>query len=167
MKQSSIIISVIITGGILVAGLVIGLYVRDEGQRSNLDQSQYADKPQTKQDDITITDIQKGEDKKETGNLSSEQEAQLQEQLQIIKRQWVNMSEQERKDFRTALIQTIDVRRQDAESKIQTSPPEGRDSFQEEFMEIKTKWEDMTEQERQEFMEKMRENANAIRQGTD
>ena len=77
------------------------------------------------------------------------------------------MSVQERKEFRDKLLETFDNRRQDAERNVQISPPEGRDKYSEEFLEIKNKWEDMTEEERQKFMEKMRENANAIRQGND
>ncbi len=77
------------------------------------------------------------------------------------------MSEQEKKDFRAKLLETFDTRRQDAERNVQTPPTNVRDKFSEEFLEIKSKWEDMTEQERQEFMEKMRESANAIRQGND
>ena len=145
----------------------VGLYVRDKGQRSISGLPEPADKSQTKQVDITAKNTQKVEDEQSPGNLSVEQEAQLKEQIQIIKQQWVNMSEQEKKEFRAKLLETFDAGRQDAERNVQTSPPEGRDRLGEEFLEIKNQWEDMTEQERQAFMEKMRENANAIRQGND
>ncbi len=167
MKQSNVIISTIVTAGVLLAALAVGLYIRDKGQRSISAQSEPADKSQTKQVDITAKNTQKVEDEQRTRNLSPEQEAQLKEQIQIIKQQWVNMSEQEKKEFRAKLIETFDARRQDAENKVQTSPPKERDKYSEEFLEIKNKWEDMTKEERQEFMEKMRENANAIRQGND
>lgn len=164
MKQSSAIISAIVAAGVLLAALAVGLYVRDTGQKSLTGQSETADKPQTNQTDITTKNTQKVEDER---NLSPEQEAQLKEQIQIIKQQWVNMSEQERKEFRAKLLETFDARRQDAERNVQTSPPEGRDRFGEEFLEIKNKWDDMTEEERQAFMEIMRKNATAIRQGND
>ena len=164
MKQSSAIISAIVAAGVLLAALAVGLYVRDTRQKSLPGQSESADKSQTKQADITTKNTQKVEDER---NLSAEQEAQLKEQIQIIKQQWVNMSEQERKEFRAKLLETFDARRQDAERNVQTAPPEGRDRFGEEFLEIKNKWEDMTEEERQAFMEKMRKNATAIRQGND
>ena len=167
MKQKNAIIWAIVAAGVLLAALAIGLYIRDTRQKSLLDQSETTEESLTKQADITEKNTQKAEDEQKTQNLSSEQEAQLKEQIQIIKQQWVNMSEQERKEFRAKLIETFDARRQDAERNVQTSPPEGRDKYSEEFLEIKNKWEDLTEQERQEFMEKMRENANAIRQGND
>lgn len=167
MKQSSAIISAIVAAGVLLAALAVGLYVRDTRQKSLTGQSESADKSQIKQADITTKNTQKVEDEQKSRNLSAEQEAQLKEQIQIIKQQWVNMSEQERKEFRAKLLETFDARRQDAERNVQTSPPEGRDRFGEEFLEIKNKWEDMTEEERQAFMEKMRKNATAIRQGND
>jgi hypothetical protein len=167
MKQSSAIISAIVAAGVLLAALAVGLYIRDKGQRSISAQSESADKSQTKQADIITKNIQKVEDEQRSRNLSPEQEAQLKEQIQIIKQQWVNMSEQEKKEFRAKLLETFDDRQQNAESEVQTSPTEGRDRFGEEFLEIKNQWEDMTEEERQAFMEKMRENANDIGQGND
>lgn len=167
MKQSSAIISAIVAAGVLLAALAVGLYIRDTRQKSLLGQSETADKPQTKQADITAKNTQKVEDEQSPRNLSAEQQVQLKEQIQIIKQEWVNMSEQEKKEFKATLLETFNARRQDAERNVQTAPPEGRDRFGEEFLEIKNKWEDMTEGERQAFMEKMRKNANAIGQGND
>ena len=168
MKQSSAIISVIVTSGVLLTALAASLYIRDKGQRSSPAQSESADKSRAKQVDITAPiNRGKAEDKQRPRNRFPEEQAQLQEQIEVIKQQWTNMSVQERKEFRDKLLETFDNRRQDAERNVQISPPEGRDKYSEEFLEIKNKWEDMTEEERQKFMEKMRENANAIRQGND
>ena len=166
MKQSNIIISIIIAVGVLIAALAVGLYIRDTKQTRTSDQSETIDKTQIQQDDIT-TNKQKVENEQKPRNLSPEQQAQLKEQIQIIKQQWVNMSEQEKKEFRAKLLETFDTRRPDAQRNVQTSPSDVKDEFSKEFLEIKGKWENMTEQERQQFMEKMRESANAIRQGND
>jgi len=167
MKQSNVIISVVVAVGVLIAALAVGLYIRDTRQKEISGQSETADKLETKQGDITTKNTQKVEDEQKPRNLSPEQEAQLKEQILTIKQQWVNMSEQEKKEFRAKLLETFDTRRQDAERNIQTSPTDVKDKFSQEFLEIKSKWENMTEQERQQFMEKMRESANAIRQGND
>jgi hypothetical protein len=164
MKRSNITISVIVAVGVLVA-LAVGLYVRDMRQKSISGQSESADKPKTIQADIKTKNTQKVEDEQKSRNLSPEQQAQLKEQIEYIKQRWVNMSEQDKKEFRAKLLETFDSRRKDAERNVQISPPEERDKYSEEFLEIKNKWQDLTEEERQEFMEKMRENANAIRQG--
>ncbi len=167
MKQSNIIISIIVTAGVLIAALAVGLYIKDTRQKDIRVQPETTDKPEIKQDDIATKNTQRVEDEQIPRNPYTEQEAQLKEQVQIIKQRWVNMSEQERKEFRAKLIETFEARRPQTDSSVQTSPPEGRDMFAEEFLEVKSKWEDLTEQERQEFMEKMRESANAIRQGND
>ena len=166
MKQSHIIISVIVVTGVLVAAFAVGLYIKDTRQKDISDQSEASDITQTKQNDIT-TNTQKVENEQRARNLSPEQQAQLKEQIQIIKQQWVNMSEQEKKEFRAKLLETFDTRQPDAQRNIQTSPSDVKDKFSQEFLEIKSKWEGMTEQERQQFIEKMRESANAIRQGND
>ena len=167
MKQSNLRISVIVAAGLLITALAVSLYIKDTRQKDISSQSETTDKSQTKQGNTTTKNTQKIEDEQRPRNLSPEQEAQLKEQIQIIKQQWVNMSEQEKKEFRTKLLETFDTRRKDAERDVKTSPADVRDRYSEEFLEIKSKWEDMTEQERQKFMEKMRESANAIRQGND
>ena len=77
------------------------------------------------------------------------------------------MSDAERKEFRAKMVEIFQAGRPVRSRSFQTSPPEARDKFAEEFLLIKTKWEDMSEQERQEYWDKMREKFNAIRQGND
>ena len=166
MKQSNIIISVIIVVGVLITALAVGLYIRDTRQNIS-NQSETIDKPTIQKNNITAKNFQKVEEEQKPRNLSPEQHDQIKEQIQTIKQQWVNMSEQEKKEFRAKLLETFDTRRQDTERNVQTSPDDVKDEFSKEFLEIKGKWEGMTEQERQQFMEKIRESANAIRQGND
>lgn len=163
MKQSLVIILVISTAGVLLVALAVSLYIRNKGQRSNSTLLVSAEKSATKKTEIAAEDTRMMEDEQKSRNRTPEQQAQLQEQLEVIKQQWTNMTVQEKNEFRNKLLETFNNRRQDAERNIQISPPEERDKYSEEFLEIKNNWENMTEEERQKFMEKMRQDANTIR----
>lgn len=164
MKQSKVIISVIVASSILLAIIAIGLYVRETRKASTLPESESAVKPEIKQAESTEEPRES-----ETGSrsLTAEQKTKLTEQINDIKQRWTNMSDSERAEFRAKMTEIFRKDRLERSSRFVSSPPEGRDVFGEEFLEIKNKWEDMSEEEKQKFMEKMRENANAIRQGND
>jgi hypothetical protein len=77
------------------------------------------------------------------------------------------MSEVERQEFRAKMLEMFDARRREAGSRLRGRPPQEETRFREELMQTKKRWEDMSEEERQEFRDKMRERSNAIRQGND
>ena len=77
------------------------------------------------------------------------------------------MSEQERKEFRAKIAEISQASRSETNTIFENSHTEGMDSFAEEFMKVKNNWEDMTEEEKQEFRDKIRESSNAVRQGND
>jgi hypothetical protein len=163
MKQSSVIISIIVAAAVLLAAFSTGLYVREIRQRNRLNESEAAAEPETKQAEIAPTPPQ--ESRQSSRSLSLEQRAQLTEQIEDIKQRWAGMSEAERVEFRTKIDEIIQAKRTEDRTRFRTTLPEGRDRFGEEFLEIKTKWENMSEQEIQEYRDKIRETANAIRQG--
>jgi hypothetical protein len=165
MKQSNTIILVIVAAVGLLVVLTIGLYVRNTWQTNSTHESEAVTEPDTKHARKTTKPARK--DRQSSRTLSPEQRAQIIEQIENIKQRWANMSEAEREEFRGKMVQIFDAGRPQSSRKFETSPPEGRDKFGEQFLEIKNKWEDMSEAERKEFMEKMRESANAIRQGND
>lgn len=165
MKKSNTIILVIIAAVGLLVALTIGLYVRNTWQKSGPRESEAITEPDTIQAQITTKPAR--QDRQRSRTLSPEQKALLTEQIVNIKQRWANMSEAEREEFRVKMVEIFDAGRPQGSRKLETSPPEGRDKFGQQFLEIKNKWEDMSEAERKEFMEKMRESANAIRQGND
>ena len=164
MKQSNVIISVIVAASVLLAAIATGLYIRETRKRSIPRESESAVKPEIKQAELT-------EETKETEtgsrSLAAEQKAKLTEQINDIKQRWTSMSDAERAEFRAKMTEIFRKDRLERSSRFATSPPEGRDMYGEKFLEIKNKWEDMSEQERQAYTDKMRENSNAIRQGND
>lgn len=165
MKQSTTIISVIVAAVVILAALATGLYIKEVRRKYKAAESEAVVELETKQPEKTSTPV--SEDRRSSRNLSPEQRAQLTEQIENIKQQWANMSEAERKEFRAKMVEIFQAGRPERSRSFQTSPPEARDKFAEEFLLIKTKWEDMSEQERQEYWDKMRERFNAIRQGND
>ena len=165
MKQSTTIISVIVAAVVILAALGTGLYIKEVRRKYKAAESEAAVELETKQPEKTTAPSSK--DRQSSRNLSPEQRAQLTEQIANIKQQWASMSDAERKEFRAKMVEIFQAGRPERSRSFQTSPPEARDKFAEEFMLIKTKWEDMSEQERQEYWDKMRERFNAIRQGND
>ncbi|MHC4654302.1 MAG: hypothetical protein ACYS91_04695 [Planctomycetota bacterium] len=165
MKQSTTIISVIVAAVVILAALATGLYIKEVRRKYKAAESEAIVERQTKKPEKTM--IPPSEVQQSSRNLSPEQRAQLTEQIENIKQQWASMSETERKEFRAKMVEIFQAGRPDRSRNFQTSPPETRDKFAEEFLLIKSKWEDMSEQERQEYWDKMRKKFNAIRQGND
>ncbi|MHC4111017.1 MAG: hypothetical protein ACYSUY_08075 [Planctomycetota bacterium] len=165
MKQSTTIISVIVAAVVILAALATGLYIKEVRRKLKASESEAVVEPETKQPEVTT--IPSVEDQQSSRNLPPEQRTQLTEQIEEIQQQWANMSESERKEFRAKMVEIFQAGRPERNRNFQSSPPEARDKFAEEFLLIKTKWEDMSEQERQEYWDKMRERFNAIRQGND
>lgn len=165
MKQSITIISVIVAGVVILAALAIGLHFKEVRRKYKAAEPEAVVESKTKQPEITT--IPSVEDQQSSRNLSPEQRAQLTEQIEEIKQQWAGMSEAERKEFRAKMVEIFQAGRPEGRRRSETSPPEARDKFAKEFLLIKTKWEDMSEQERQEYWDNMRERFNAIRQGND
>lgn len=165
MKQSSTIISVIVAVVGLLAAFAIGLYIKEVRSKHKAAESKVVVESQTKQAEIPTRPPR--ERQPSSRNLSPEQRAQLTEQIEGIKQRWATMSEPERKEFRAKMTEIFQAVRSERNRRFETSPPEGRDIFTEEFLEIKNKWEDLSEEERKEFRDKIRESSNAIRQGND
>lgn len=165
MKQSRIIISVIVAIVGLLAAFAIGLYIKEIRSKYKAAESKAVAVQQTKQPEIPTGPP--SERQRSSRELTLEQRAQLTEQMKDIRRQWETMSEQERKEFRAKMAEISQAGRSETNKTFETSHPEGRDSFAEEFMKVKNNWEDMSEEERQEFRDKIRENYNAERQGND
>jgi hypothetical protein len=165
MKQSSTIISVIVAAMGLIAAFAIGLYIKEVRCKYKSAESKAASDQQIKQAEIPTRPPR--ERQRSSGNLSPEQKAQLTEQIDEISQRWATMSEPERKEFRAKMAEILQAGRAERNRTSETSPPEGRDKFAEEFMETKNKWEDMSEEEKQEFREKIRVSSNAVRQGND
>lgn len=164
MKQSKVIIPVIVAASILLAAIAIGLYVREIRKANITPESESAIKPEKKQNELT-KESQKSET--DSNSLTAQQKAQVTKQIEEIKQRWANMSDAERTEFRAKMTEIFRKDGLERSSRFVSSPPVGRDMYGEKFLETKNKWEDMSEEERKEFMEKMRENANAIRQGND
>ncbi|MGB2809902.1 MAG: hypothetical protein WBC22_19335 [Sedimentisphaerales bacterium] len=165
MKQSTTIISVIVAAVVILAALATGLYIKEVRRKYKATESEAVIELETKQPEETT--IPSSEDQQSSRNLPPEQKAQLTEQIESIKQQWATMSETERKEFKAKMAEIFQAGRPEGSRRLVNSPPEVRDKFAEEFLLIKTKWEDMSEQEKQEYWDKMRERLNAIRQGND
>lgn len=165
MKQSTTIISVIVAVVGLLAAFAIGLYIKKVRFQYKAAESKAVVDSEIKQAEIPTRPPR--ERQRSSRDLSPEQRAQLTEQMEDIGQRWATMSELERKEFRAKMAEISQAGRSERNRRIETSPPEGRDRFAEEFIETKNRWEDMSEEERQEFREKIRESSNAIRQGND
>ena len=165
MKQSSVIISVIVAAVVILAALATGLYIKEVRRKYKAAEYESATEPEIKQAEITPTPPQ--ESRPKPHSISPEQRAQLTEQINDIKQRWAAMSEAERQEFRAKIKEIIQAKRTEDRTKFQTTFPERVDRFGEEFLEIKNRWENMSKQERQEYRDKMRETANAIWQGND
>jgi hypothetical protein len=165
MKQSNTIILVIVAAVGLLALVTIGLYVRNTWQNNGSSKSEAVTEPDTIK--ALINTRPPRQDRQSPPTLSPEQRAQLIKQIENIKQRWPNMSEAEKEEFRSKMVDIFDAGRPQDSTKLDPFSQEGRDKFTEQFLEIKNKWEDMSEAEREEFMQKMRESATAIRQGND
>ncbi len=165
MKQSSTIISVIVAVVGLLAAFAIGLYIKKVRSQYKAAESKAAVEQQMKQNEIPTRPPRERQDS--SRDLSPEQRAQLTEQIEDIRQRWATMSEPERKEFRAKMTELFQAVRSERNRRFETSPPEGSDRFAEEFIETKNRWEDMSEEERQKFRDKIRESSNAIRQGND
>jgi flagellar motility protein MotE (MotC chaperone) len=166
MKQSKTIISIIVAVVGLLAAFAIGLYIKEVRRKYNATEPRAVVDQQTQKAEIPTRPSR--ERQRSSGNLSTEQRAQLtKQQIEDIRQRLATMSEPERKEFRTKMAEIFQAGRSERNRISETSPPEGRDRFAEEFMETKNRWEDMSEEERKEFREKIRESSNAVRQGND
>ncbi len=165
MKQSRTIISGVIAFVGLIAAFAIGLYIKEVKSKYRAAESEAVVEQQTKQ--AVIPTRPPSERQRNSRDLNPEQRAQLTEQMKNIRQQWPTMSEQERKEFKTKIAEIFQVGRSETNKTFETSHPEGRDSFAEEFLKAKNNWEDMTEEERQEYRDKIRVSYNAVRQGND
>lgn len=165
MKQSRTIISVIVAVVGLLAAFAIGLYIKEVRNKYKADESETVVVQQTKQPEIPSGPPR--ERQRSSRDLTPEQRAQITEQTKDIIRRWDTMSEQERKEFRAKIAEISQAGRSETNKTFEISHPEGMDSFAEEFMKVKNNWEDMTEEEKQEFRDKIRESSNAERQGND
>lgn len=165
MKQSRTIISVIVAAVGLLAAFTIGLYIKEVRHRYRAVESIAVAEQQVKQAQIP-TGLPP-ERQRSSRDLSPEQRALLTEQMKNIRQQWASMSEQERKEFRNKMAEISQAGRSETNRTFETSHPEGREEFAEEFLKVKNNWEDMSEEEKQEFRDKIRESSNAVRQGND
>lgn len=165
MKQSSTIISVIVAAVVLLSAFAIGLYIREVRQKNRAAESEAPAELETKQAEIRPRPPREG--RRSSRSLSPQQRAQLREQIENTRQRWADMSKQERQEFRAKMLEIFDAKRREDRRRFETPPPEERDRLREEFMGMKKRWEDMSEEERQEFRDKMRERSNAIRQGND
>ncbi|MDH4239031.1 MAG: hypothetical protein OEW48_05680 [Phycisphaerae bacterium] len=165
MKQSSTIISVIVAVMGLLAAFAIGLYIKEVRCKYKAAESKAAADQQIKQAEIPTRPPR--ERQRSPRNVSAEQQAQLTEQIDDISQRWATMSEPERKAFRAKMAEILQAGQAEGNRTFETSPPEGRDRFAEEFMETKNRWEGMSEEEKQKFREKIRVSSNAVRQGND
>lgn len=171
MKQSSTIIPVIIAAVllplVLLAAFVFGLYVRKARQQKRdvelVASSKAVAEQKTKQAEVTSRPPH--DSRQRTRTVSPEQRDQLREQIEDIKQRWATMSEAERQEFRAKMLEMFDTRRRETRSRYSARPPQEEARFREELMLTKKKWEEMSEEEREAFRNKMRERANAIRQG--
>ncbi len=165
MKQSRTIISVIVAVVGLLAAFAIGLYIKEVRSKYRAAEPKVVVEQQAKQPVIPTGPPR--ERQRNSRDLTPEQKAQLTEQMKDIRPRWETMSEQERKEFRSKIAEISQAGRSETNKTFQTSHPEGLDSFAEEFMKVKNNWEDMTEEEKQEFRDKIRASSNAVRQGND
>ncbi|MBW8041276.1 MAG: hypothetical protein FVQ85_14905 [Planctomycetes bacterium] len=165
MKQSKTMISVIVAAVGLLAAFAIGLYVREIKQRSRSGEPNAVVERQAKQTEITPRPSHQS--RQTSRSLTPEQRTQLIEQIEDVKQRWATMSEAEKKEFRAKMVEISQAGRPERSRRFETSTPEGSETPEEEFLQIKNRWEDMSEKERQEFMDKMRESSNAIKQGND
>jgi hypothetical protein len=165
MKQSKTIISVIIAVVGLLAAFTIGLYIKEVRSKYRAAESEATADQQTKQAEIPTRPPR--ERQRNSRDLTPEQRAQLTEQIKDIRPRWANMSEQQRKEFRTKMAEILQAGRSERNRTFEIPHPEGRNGFAKEFMETKNRWEDMSEEEKQEFRDKIRESYNAVRQGND
>lgn len=161
MKRSSTIISVIVAAVVILAALAIGLYIKEVRRKYKAGESEAAAELETKQAEITTRPAREG--RRRFQNPPAEQRAQLTEQMEDIGQRWATMSEPERKEFRAKMAEISQAVRSERNRRFETSPPEGRDRFAEEFIEIKNRWEDMSEEKRQEYTARMREEPNNVR----
>ncbi len=151
----------------LLTAFAIGLYIKEvkSKYRAAESEAKAVAESQTKQAEIPTGPPR--ERQRSSRDLSPEQRAQITEQMKDIRQKWETMSEQERKEFRAKIAEIVQAGRSETNKIFETSHPEGMDSFAEEFIKVKNNWEDMTEEEKQEFRDKIRESSNAVRQGND
>ena len=73
------------------------------------------------------------------------------------------MSEEEREKLRAEMLEIFNARQREGSRRFQNFSREERDRLREELMRTKKRWEDMSEEERQEYTARMREEPNNVR----
>lgn len=162
MKRSSTIISVIVAAVVILAALATGLYIKEVRQKSRPGESEAAVEPETeletKQAEITTRPAR--EDRQRFQTPPAEEGAQPRVN---IRQRWEYMSEEEREKLRAEMLEIFNAKQREGSRRFQNFSREERDRLREGLMRTKKRWEDMSEEERQEYTARMREEPNNVR----
>jgi hypothetical protein len=163
MKQWTTIVSIVVAVAVLAAAWGIGLYIRQARlKRAETASSVRTDPTIRPRPDVPMPGP--GGPGRSSG-LSADERARLREQRARTIEQMGDMSEEEKERFRAQVRQQFDAGRQGGRRGFAELSEEERARIREQFESMRTRWENMSEQERQEFMAQMREGFGGQRGG--
>lgn len=154
MKQSKIIMTIIIIAAVALVALGIGLCINAIRHRHSGAVSGTTSELREKQSERRF--LPGGANQKRTGNLSEEERARLKAERQKIIEQMQNLSEEQKEAFRAEVLEKLSFEQQEKQGGYRELTPEEKAKMREEWEKMKQRWEDMSEQERQEFMAQTR-----------
>jgi hypothetical protein len=155
MKQSGMtIVFVIVCIGVLVAAFAIGLCIREIRFSGAKNESAPVAKPEKSAAEIEARRAQARQmpgigGREESGASSPEDRAALVDQRAGMRERFENMNEEEREQFRAQIRERFGGRRRDMGPQLQLSE-EDRVKMREEIDALREKWDQMSEEEREE-----------------
>jgi len=168
LKQSKTVMSVVLAAGVLLGALAIGLTIRKFRSQPTEPEPQLKPPAEPDREQTVRTPGPDRQRRRRLENLSPEERARIRKERESMRERWENMTEQERKEFLARMRERARSRPRPGERRFRGLPPDetARLRMQIPGLEdpnLKKRWEDMSEQERQDYIRRVRERINTER----
>jgi len=155
MKRTSTMMTLIITGVVLLAALGVGLGIR--GVRSRRAAEVERNREMARRREMPGYGGRAG-----TRELSTEDRARRREQREGMRERMANMSEEEREEFRAQMRERFGADPRGGRQRFRDLTPEQREKLAEQRAKMMEGWENMSEEEREKIKAQMRERFSGI-----
>ena len=100
-------------------------------------------------------------------SLSEDERARLIQQMEQMRQNWDNMSDTERENFRAQMRERFETGQRQDRTRFSGLSPQLTTPVKEDSNSVRLRWEDMSEEQRQQYRERMRQLLEARRQGNE
>jgi len=156
MKQSGVIVTVVISAAVLLSAYGAGLAIRHVRMRRAASEKKQPVAPQ-QVPEVRRVPIPERVSKPMGRPLSEQEQAKLREAREQLRQRWENMSEEERRQFRDQMGRRFRVEGPRGMGRFGNLSPEERRRLEEQRRRMRERWEQMSEQEREQFRRQMQE----------